>query len=301
MTLSKPAKRYLKLKAPAKLNLYLEVLDKRPDGYHNIRTIFEKVSLADEIIIRQTDDSKVKIKSDSKDIPEDSRNLAYKAASLLKEDLHILKGVSLQIKKRIPVGAGLGGGSSDAASALLGLNRLWNLKLSKAKLTSYAAKLGSDVAFFLSGASFALGSGRGEKLKPWNDFKKKLWHILVVPDLEVSTQEIYREFDSLNKIKKIAFGNNLMQFSKWYGILYHKNNFPIDSLLFNRLEEATFRLYPQVKKLKESLRAQGVKNTLMSGSGGAVFGIVDSRKEGLRVAKKFSHFKDLRVFVVKTM
>lgn len=280
--------------SPAKLNLYLEVLNKRPDGYHNIRSLFERISLSDELTFKQSDDQRIEIKSDSKDIPKDSRNLVYKAASLLRCALGIKKGVSIEIKKRIPVGSGLGGGSSNAASALLALKDLWNLKLSRKKLLAYGSSLGSDVAFFLSGASFALGEGRGEKIKPLANFKRKFWHIIIVPDFKVSTQEIYEGLDNLENHNKRGTGLTVRQLSRLAKI-------PLGNIIYNRLEEVTFRRYPKVKELKEALLSRGVQNAAMSGSGGAVFGIVNSRKEGLRLRESFKHFPNIRVFVARTL
>lgn len=279
--------------SPAKVNLYLEILNKRPDGYHTIRTLFERISLSDEIILRQREDSALQIVSCAKNIPLDSTNLVYKAASLLKEDLGISLGVSIEIKKRIPVGAGLGGGSSNAASTLLGLNRLWHLKLSKKKLLAYAARLGSDVAFFIENVSFAWGLSRGEKITPCAGAHKSLWHILLAPDVSVSTQEVYQEFDRANKL--------FLPHPSVESAGLASRRVRAGRILFNHLEDVTFRKYPEVRKLKESLRACGIKRALMSGSGGAVFGIVKSRKEGLRIAERFQHRKGIKVFVVKTM
>ena len=280
--------------SPAKVNLYLEILNKRPDGYHAIVTLFERISLSDEIILRPREDSALLILSKAKNIPLDSNNLVYKAAALLRKDLGISRGVSIEIKKRIPVGAGLGGGSSNAASTLLGLNRLWNLKLSKKKLLAYAARLGSDVAFFIEDVSFAWGSSRGEKITPCFGAHKSLWHILLTPDVSVSTKEAYQEFDRV--VNKPPLSHAALE-----GSGFPARRLRVGKILFNHLEDVTFRKYPKVRKLKESLRAYGVRRALMSGSGGSVFGIVKSRKEGLRIAERFQHRKGLKVFVVKTM
>ena len=164
--------RILKVSSYAKLNLYLEILDKRPDGYHNLRTVFERISLSDTIILKEIDSPEIRIISDSKDIPRDSRNLAYKAAEIIKEDLGISKGVEIRIKKIIPVGAGLGGGSSNAASVLLGLNRLWRLGLSRGRLLGYAARLGSDVSFFIYNCPYAIGVSRGKRYGRLNPGRK---------------------------------------------------------------------------------------------------------------------------------
>lgn len=277
------------INSPAKLNLYLDVLEKRRDGYHNIRTVFERISLFDKIIIKPNKTGVITIRSDSRGIPTGRLNLVYRAASLLKKDFGVTSGVKIEIRKRIPVGAGLGGGSSNAASTLVGLNKLWNLSLNRLGLVKYAEKIGSDVAFFLYDKPFALGLGRGEVIEPLNNFKRKFWHILIIPNVKVSTKEIYRSLDRQGKRNS---GNRHI-------LTEHLKDF--DSLIFfNRLEEITFRKYPKVKEIRDKLQELKVKNVLMSGSGSAVFGIVDSRKEGLRLAEFFKRFKSLKVFVVRT-
>ncbi len=270
--------------SPAKLNLYLEILGKRQDGYHNIRTIFERISLFDKITLDVNSSGVIIIKSASGDIPKDSNNIAYKAAKLLKDDFGIKDGVDIEIEKNIPVGAGLGGGSSNAASVLVGLNKIWKLGLNKKKLVEYAAKLGSDVAFFIYEYAFALGESRGEKITPLN-WKRKFWHILLVPKFSVSTRLIYQELDKSDDWSKRAF----------------KKTDRIEKILFNRLEDITFKKYPEVKKAKDILREQGLDNVLMSGSGSSVFGIIKSRKEGLKLARFFRRLKGYRVFVAATV
>ena len=282
--------REIKLDSPAKLNLYLEVLNKRKDGYHNIRTIFERISLADKIIIRESLNGGITICSNSREIPHDSRNIVCRAAAALREDFNIKKGVDIEIKKFIPVGSGLGGGSSNAAATLLGLNQLWRLKLSRASLLRYAARLGSDVAFFIYGCSFALGTARGNKIKPLGGFSKRLWHIVVVPKENISTERIYSDFDRLNRAK---YCQRLQPLKLRGG--------SVTQVLFNRLEEVTFKEHPIVKEIKERLMAAGLNSVLMSGSGSAVFGIVNSRREGLEIAKIFGRFKNFKVFVVRTL
>ncbi|MEK6564326.1 MAG: 4-(cytidine 5'-diphospho)-2-C-methyl-D-erythritol kinase [Candidatus Omnitrophota bacterium] len=282
----------------AKLNLYLEILDKRPDGYHNLETIFERVSLADEIVIKRAPGNSIRIETDSLDIPKGAGNLAYQAAELLKKNFGILAGLVIKIRKRIPVGAGLGGGSSNAASTLLGLNYLWNLGLSAKELKEYASRLGSDVAFFIYNYPLAIGRGRGERITPWNGSKKKLWHVIAVPELNVSTALIYRDLDeSRQQTKnKKSFGSLRIKNLKTNGT----SSLRAKDILFNRLEEVTFRRYPQVGRLKRNLEARGLINALMSGSGSAVFGMVGSRKGGLKIAKILKRLKNLKVFVAET-
>ena len=222
-------------KSFAKLNLYLQVLNKRKDNFHNLSTLFARIDLADTIIFRKRRDSLIKIKCASRQVPKDKTNLCYRAAALLKQELRLKNnglpssrqshklssGIEIELKKCIPVGAGLGGGSSNAASVLLGLNRFWNLKLTKTRLINLGAKLGSDVPFFIHQTKFALGSQRGDKVKPLISLDKlKLWFILVYPNFKVSTPLIYQKFDTfggiqtspLRKDKKYtAFGINPKQ------------------------------------------------------------------------------------------
>lgn len=145
------------VKSYAKLNLYLEVLKLRKDNYHSIKTIFERIDLCDKIILKTRRDKKIRVICASKDVPRNRTNLAYRSAKLLQDKFKLDRGVDIKIIKRIPVGAGLGGGSSNAAFTLLGLNRLWKLRLGQKELARYARKIGSDVAFFIYDYHYALG------------------------------------------------------------------------------------------------------------------------------------------------
>src|SRR6185436_451831 len=153
------------LQSPAKLNLYLKIVNKRPDGFHNLTTLFERIDLADEITLTSEASGRIRVSCDHPQVPTGPKNLVYKAAALLKQDFGIKQGVHITICKNIPVAAGLAGGSSNAATVLQGLNKLWNLKLTKTRLAAYAARIGSDVAFFLYDCSWALGTGRGEVIE----------------------------------------------------------------------------------------------------------------------------------------
>ena len=171
----------LSLVSPAKLNLFLKVINKRPDGYHNIQTLFERIDLCDEIRLFPIATDEIIVSSDCLHIPLDQRNLAYKAADLLRTSQGIKQGIKIEIDKHIPVGAGLGGGSSNAAAVLCGLNTLFRLKLDRKTLLSYANRLGSDVAFFILNKRFAIGTGRGGDLKPvFMPKTLKWWHLLFV-------------------------------------------------------------------------------------------------------------------------
>lgn len=273
----------------AKLNLYLEVLNIRKDGYHNIRTIFERISLCDKIILKARQDSKIKISCRSKDVPQDNTNLTYRAAKLLQEKFGLDKGVEIRIIKRIPVGAGLGGGSSNAASVLLGLNKLWKLKLKRERLVPLAKEIGADVPFFIYNTPIALGCGRGDIIRPLKELKnRRFWHVLVVPKINVSTPFIYKQWDK-----------------EGAGLTKPKYSVKITNLpgsLFNSLEAVTSRLYPEVEEIKEQFRDSGLKKILMSGSGPAVFALVSSRKEASRISRQLM-MRNIsgRVFTVWTI
>jgi len=275
----------LTLNSYAKLNLYLEVLETRKDNYHNIKTIFERIDLADKIILKSRRDKKINITCNVAAVPQDNSNLAWRSAKLLQDSFNIDKGVDIKIIKRIPVGSGLGGGSSNAAAVLTGLNRLWKLNLTQDKLAGLAEKLGCDVPFFIYNSPFAQGEARGDKIKPLKTlYSVRLWHILVVPKIGVSTASIYKRWDNESKTFKLTmpkYNVNILI------LALRKNDFfSIGDALFNSLEQVTPRLYPQINAIKEKLMQLGVKSILMSGSGPAVFGIVSSRKEALTLCRQ---------------
>lgn len=331
-----PLRPPLTLNSYAKLNPYLAVLDRRKDNYHNIETIFERIDLCDKIIFNRRPDKKIKITCDSAGVPLNSSNLAYKAARLLQDSFKPAGGLDLKIIKRIPVGSGLGGGSSNAATVLKGLNKLWGLGLSRHKLVGYAKKIGADVPFFIYDVPFAQGLGRGDKIRRLNSLeRRRFWHILVVPAIKVSTPLIYRKWDikynrasakagltpHLFNIQKIPKYMNPALLRKYgmnkikgagltippynVNILYlalRRNNFSLlGRALFNGLEQITAKTYPEIRRIKEKLAQLGLKSVLMSGSGGAVFGFVSSRKEAGALAAKLKKNRGWQVFVTRTL
>ena len=293
----------LVIKSPAKLNLYLRVSKKRLNGYHEIRTLFERINLCDEIRLRLNNSSKINVQCNYPGVPYNRDNLAFRAAELLKKDFSVSSGVDITIKKHIPVGSGLGGGSSNAASTLIGLNRLWRLGLRKGELLRYAKKIGSDVPFFILNYSFALGRGRGDTLKPIDGIKKKLWHILVVPDIEISTQEIYRKWDKyrayLKKIKRLPVRLN-DEINVLVKAIKNIDTKILGEKFSNDLEYLTARTTNRIGQIKKSIKRAGVKVISMSGSGPAIFGILTSRKEAYAVKERLSIQNGWQVFVVKT-
>jgi 4-diphosphocytidyl-2-C-methyl-D-erythritol kinase len=285
------------LKSYAKVNLYLRVLNKRKDNFHNLNTVFERIDLYDKIVLRSRRDNAIRIFCKNPDVPADSSNLCFRAARSLQEKSKVNKGVDIKIIKNIPVGAGLGGGSGNAAAVLVGLNKLWKLDLSRKRLTQLGSQIGSDIAFFIYDTSFAKGFGRGEKIKPLPRLKKiRLWHILVVPKIHVSTPLIYRKWDESIGLTAPRDGVKIL-----LPALYKHDLSRIGERLFNSLEAITIRFYPEVKKVKESLAESGLKTILMSGSGPAVFGITTSRKEAVLLCRKFAKEEpSWRVFATRT-
>lgn len=291
----------LALDSHAKLNLYLEVLNKRKDGYHRIKTLFERISLHDRIILKPRADKSIRIICSSPFVPVDNTNIASRAAGLLQRKFRINKGVDIKIIKRIPVASGLAGGSSNAASVLIGLNRLWGLNLARQRLTELAQELGSDVPFFIYDCPFALGESRGERIRPENSLKHvRLWHILVVPKLNVSTARVYKAWDRLKNSRKAQLTRPKYDVKILASALRKNALSIIGRSLFNSLEPVTAKLYPEAATLKESLRILGLKSILMSGSGPAIFGIVSSRKEALRLCKGLRKNRFWQVFVTRT-
>lgn len=287
----------LSLKSYAKINLYLAVVNKRRDNYHNIRTLFERVSLSDRIILSGRRDGLIKISCSNPDVPRDSSNLCFQAAQLLRKKFNLRKGLDIRIAKRIPVGAGLGGGSGNAAAVLCGLNRLWKLNLSREGLACLGKKIGCDVPFFIYNTPFAWGLERGDKIKPLNQLKKtRLWHILVAPRFKVSTPLIYARWDKLKRRKTPC---------KCYGLRLTTSRFDVKmltSLLYNDLEEISGRIYPEINRIKEKLVSLGAKAVLMSGSGPAVAAVVSSRKQALSLRKKINNcHRPWRVWAARTV
>ena len=259
----------IKILSPAKINLFLEVFSRREDGYHEIETVIQAIDIHDEVTLRERNKG-IKIICPSEEVPRGKGNLAYRAAEIILKETHPGRGVEIEIKKEIPVAAGLGGGSSNAAAVLTGLKELWNLRgLTRQRLQSLAEELGMDVPFFIKGGR-ALGKGRGEEITPlrgWEPF----WLTVVIPGFKVSTAWVYQSLNLglTNKRKRIRMtAGNLETWPEkdWSSILY------------NRLEEVTEKRYPQIKRIKERLRALGGE-ALMSGSGSAVFGIFPEKQQ----------------------
>ncbi|MFC5590912.1 4-(cytidine 5'-diphospho)-2-C-methyl-D-erythritol kinase [Sporosarcina soli] len=265
-------------KAPAKINLTLDVLHKRSDGFHEVEMIMTTVDLADRIWLRPAESGNIIIKASERFVPNDRKNLAYQAAELLQQRYGIQKGVEITLEKSIPVAAGLAGGSSDAAATLRGLNRLWNLGLSADKLAELGAIIGSDVSFCVHGGT-ALATGRGEKIQSL-PAPPNCWVILAKPPISVSTADIYGNL----RLSKMDHPDTASMMNALRQGDYDK----MCASVGNILEPVTMSIHPQVAVLKEQMKKFGADAVLMSGSGPTVFGLV---KHESRVPRIYNGLK----------
>jgi len=269
-------KNVISLKAPAKVNLFLEILGKRDDGFHEIETIMQEIDLADSLQFEETQEG-VTLECNNKNIPANQDNLVCKAANLILEECGIKKGVLINLEKNIPVGAGLGGGSSDAATTLKALNSLWKVGLNNEELMEFAAKLGSDIPFFINGKT-ALCRGRGELITPV-EVRNRMDYIILFPRVHISTETIYKnlKIDLTKKRKDVSFFLDALKYSEVAGI---------SKLLFNRLEEIIFATYPDLLQVKSTLESFDFCGLSISGSGSAFFGLCNDRHQAEVIKSK---------------
>lgn len=276
------------LKSPAKINLGLRIVGKRDDGYHDIETIFQMISIFDTLTFR-IGQSGIVFKTDQKKLPTDETNLVVKAAILLRKETGIKKGVEIFLEKTIPIGAGLGGGSSNAALTLIGLNELWKLNLDKKDLAKLAIKLGSDVPFFLSGPT-AFGKGRGEILTPVEN-NTNIFVVVVFPKIHISAGAVYKELNLglTSNSKDINILALLLVEGKIADLGFH---------LYNDLESVVCKKFPTLIEIKKKLMNSGAIGSLVSGSGSSVFGLFPQPKSARKAAAKLKN-KDWQVFLAE--
>lgn len=255
--------------SPAKINLSLHVVARRPDGYHELSMIMTRVSLYDDVTLT-LQDSGISLSCDRSFVPSGEENIAWRAASALIKEKKLGIGVHIDIKKRIPMGGGLGGGSSNAASVLMGLNRLTGEKAGKEELMNLGLGLGADVPFFIFKEP-ALAEGVGEKLSPVEDFPE-IWLILINPGINVPTGEIFKRLNL--GLTKEGKNLNITRFNHSLST--------VCSNMINDLEDVTFEIYPEVQEAKSLLLRYGAMAALMSGSGSTVFGLYENRSKAER-------------------
>ena len=282
--------KFVVIEAPAKLNLFLEVTGRRADGYHDLLTIMQTVSIYDSLKFEDSTDG-ITFATDSTNIPSGGDNLVVKAAIMLQEHANCRQGASIHLTKRIPVGSGMGGGSSDAAAALVGLSLLWDLKLPDEETHGLASRLGSDVAFFLHGGT-AVCRGRGEQVTPIDDIPETTY-VVVYPSVKVSTKEVYENLvlpDLTNHERdNRLFIDDLEQTGGRTGL-------PDP---FNRLESVTLELHGPLAAVGAQMRRCGLETVMMTGSGSAFFGIANGRKEAGIIADKLLDMGVGEVFVAQ--
>jgi 4-diphosphocytidyl-2-C-methyl-D-erythritol kinase len=262
------------IKAPAKINWFLIVRRKREDGFHDIETLMQCIGLYD--IIHFTNSEKIEVVSDL-NIPLQD-NLVFKAASTLKRYASYQKGVRITLKKNIPISAGLGGGSSDAAYTLSGLNKFWDLGLTIDELMRLGLEIGSDVPFFINTDASAYVEGRGEKITPVH-IRKDIIFLIVKPALDISTRWVYQNI--------VRLTNRTVDIKLFCKALNNKDFLSLNEMLVNDLEEVVIKRYPIVKEIREKLLEKGALMSAMSGSGPTVFGVFESIEEASSASKAF--------------
>ena len=278
----------LKKLAPAKINLFLRILGKRADGYHDIVSLMQKITLYDELTFLPRPKGIV-LQCPNSDLPISEDNLIFRAAEAVFAYTGYSSGIEITLTKNIPVAAGLGGGSSDAATTLLALNEMWQLGLTKVELMKIGAKLGADVPFFIFGSS-AFAQGIGEKLKAWKN-PLKLNLVLINPCFSLSTKLVY---ESLNlRLTKKRINYSIPRFSELGDIIRE---------MHNDLETASLRMHPELTDIKQLLLRHGALSAMMSGSGPTVFGIFTDESSAKKAAgdlSKISH--QGRVFFAQSL
>ncbi len=272
------------LQANAKINLFLEVLDRRPDGYHNIETVFQSIDLHDVITLRESASGDVEIRCDDPRVPLDSSNLAYRAADLLSRESGKRYGVEIHILKRIPVGAGLAGGSTDAAATLIGLNELWGLGYGVDNLMRLGGKLGADVPFCIMGGT-ALGQGRGDELTRLAPFSG-IPVVIANPGFQVSTAWAYGSLKDLGLTRERKSANILV------GKMQQRDVSAVEEKLFNIFENVVMTEHPLVRQIKEEFIRAGASGALMTGSGPTVFALAQDASNAQHIYEQVSRLVD---------
>ena len=279
----------ISLKARAKININLDIVGRRKDGYHFLNMIMQQIDLFDDVFVKKASRG-ISVSTASKYVRDDKTNIAYKAAYEMMQLFDDIKGVAIEIDKKIPVAAGLAGGSADGAAVILGLNKIYNLKLSESELIDIGLKVGADVPFCLIGGCAAV-SGIGEIVKPIKGLTDK-WVVISKPPIGVSTKEVYSLFKLENIRRDFDFGEIIEAVES-------QNVKKFSSIMNNSLESVTAGKYKEVRELKRKFEDSSPNFCMMSGSGPTVFGIYDdyeNAKKGYTSIKKYA--KD--TYLVKT-
>ena len=281
----------IELKSRAKINLSIDVLGKREDGYHLVEMIMQTIDLYDIIKITENDIDEININSNSLDIPLNKNNIVYKAAEVLKERFNIKSGLNIFIQKNIPVAAGMAGGSCNAAAVLVGLNKLWNLKLSEKQLQEIGLALGADVPFCISGNA-ALAQGIGEELTYIKGLPKDTSILICKPNLFVSTKDVYQGLD-LDNIKDRPDNKLLIKCLEEGNIKLLSEN------MVNVLESVTSKMHEEILDIEKIMLDNNALGSMMSGSGPTVFGLFEKEEDAIKGKEKLLK-KYNQVYVVRS-
>ena len=267
----------VQLKALAKINLGLDVLGKRENGYHDVRMVMQTIYLYDNVTLTKVEQPGIQVETNLSYLPVDENNIAYKAAKLLMDEFDIQQGVHIKLEKRIPVAAGMAGGSSNAAAVLVGMNRLWRLGLSQKDLMERGVALGADVPYCVMRGT-ALAEGIGEILSPLPPMPK-CYIVVAKPSISVSTKMVYEALDAKEIVEHPDIDGVLLG-------LENQDVRKIASSMGNVLESVTIEKYPIIETIKDAMKKAGALNAMMSGSGPTVFGIFDDRKVAKEAQQK---------------
>jgi 4-diphosphocytidyl-2-C-methyl-D-erythritol kinase len=286
---------HFSLRAPAKLNLYLRLMGKRQDGYNDLITVFHRISLCDRLTFSRAKKG-ITLTCDDPSVPLHKDNLIVQAYHLLKKKYKIQGGVRVYLEKRIPLKAGLGGASSDAAAALQGFNRLFGIGLSQWDLYKIGRDLGADVPFFLTKYQTGLGIERGDKVIQLGRGKMKLYFVLFVFHQGLKTKTVYQKFTY--KRRQISLTNIIGKVIMLPLFLRRKDVNAIEGISYNDLLKPAGILKPQILRLIKQLKTQGLRASQMTGSGSTVYTIIRKRKEAFELARRFANEKDFSPLIV---
>ncbi|HEX9974051.1 MAG TPA: 4-(cytidine 5'-diphospho)-2-C-methyl-D-erythritol kinase [bacterium] len=268
----------INLRSYAKINIGLNIISRRTDNYHNIETILQQIDLHDLITMTKTNSPEITVRCSNPGVPNDAKNICYQAVKDIQQATGIREGVTIDIEKRIPIAAGLGGGSSNAASVIQGLQQLWRVHFDEKTIKNVAMKLGADVLFFIDGGA-AFASGTGEILAPIK-LRAQFFCVLIYPNIEISTTWAYKNFNfSLTRIKKSV---------KLAHFFFNENNLNrMKNFICNDLEGVVFQHYPMLAKIKDFFYAEGAFYAAMSGSGSTIYGLFQDLEGAVGVMKSF--------------
>lgn len=283
--------RQIVLKAYAKINLGLDVIGRRPNGYHDVRMIMQSIGLYDQLTMKKIREDEILLSSNVGTLPNNEQNLVYKAIRLMKTEYNITMGVKADLEKRIPVAAGMAGGSTDCAAALIGVNRLFELGLSLERLMELGAKLGADVPYCIMGGT-ALAEGIGEILTPLKPIPQ-CYILIAKPGISVSTRFVYENLE----VDKLVYHPDIDGMMER---IERGDLTGVTDRLSNVLETVTEKKYPIITKIKNAMKEAGAMNSLMSGSGPTVFGIYADKETAMKGLAKVREIELVRdSFVVE--